>query len=43
MTVGYKIFSIGMIENSVIKLAALTSCMRKQLILKYFWTCIVFL
>lgn len=36
MTVVYEIFSIRMIENLVIKLEALSSCMRNQLILRYF-------
>jgi hypothetical protein len=43
MTAMYDIFSIRMIENFVIKLEALSPCMRNQLILKYFWMCVVFL
>jgi len=43
VTVVYEIFTIRMIENFVVKLEVLSSCMRNQLILKYFWLCIVFL
>jgi hypothetical protein len=35
MTVVYEIISIRIIENFIIKLEELSSCMRNQLVLKY--------